>query len=129
LAVRVQDEVAVCADVQLPGVDLLLIGAEFRLFQDMGGELVEQLIEAAVGVAELLRLVGRPREVGPAQAAEERLEEALLEQLLGRVPVVLAGAGQFVETATGAAGGEDEGAVELLRADGDRAGAAAGVSV
>src|SRR5438128_9762124 len=65
--------------------------------QDVGGELGQELVEAAVGVGIIGGFVGGHGEVCPAQAAEKTREKALLEKVDGGFPVGLAGRGQLIE--------------------------------
>ena len=124
-----QLQIAVLADFQIAEVDLLRIDADLRVLQDVRRQLVEQLIEPAVEIAELLGFVRRPRKVSPAHAAEKRAEKALREQLLRGIPVFLTGGRQLIETARGTARREYEGVGELLRANGDRPRPASGMPV
>ena len=99
-----------------------------RLHDEAGGEacragqLLKQLIEAAIVVVELGRLPGRVGEIGPADGVEETAEKAAAQHVLAGLPIVFTREDQFVEVAAVATGGENERMRERLPADGQRRG-------
>ena len=112
---QVKLEIAVGADRSNAEIHLGRLHPELGRVQDLGRQLGQQSIEAAVDVGKTGRFLGGHGQVGAADACEKAGQKALLEEIDGSGPVLLAGDGELVEVAAGLAGGKDELAGERLR--------------
>src|SRR5262249_60179568 len=90
------------------GVGPPRVHVEPRPLQPAGGQAVDELVQAHVGVGLRLRLLRELHQVGPADGGEEPDEVPLPELLAGVLPLVLAALNEVVEVPAPPAGGDDE---------------------
>ena len=108
-------ELAIGPDGDDAEIDVLRLDVEFRFAERFAGQLVEELIEAAIMVGEFGRFLRGQRKVDAAQTAEKGFEITLFQQVTGGVPFLDAGQGQLVEIAAGRPVGKTNGLANIAR--------------
>ena len=116
---QVQHELRLRGPSQLTEIDFQRMNNEGSGRSRRAGQLLKQLVEAAVDVADLGRLSCRVGQIGTADAVEKVSQKTALEHFLGRVPIVIARDDQLVEITAVTTRGENERMRERLPTDGE----------
>src|SRR5438445_5553716 len=101
-------------------IDLRRFHRQLRLSDHFTGQFAQELIQPPIPVRIARLLAGSQRQVGSPQSSQKGLQEAMLKEFLGFLPVFMTRQGELIEIATDFPRRKDKWIGKWLRTSVDR---------